>query len=127
MTKKYLCGHYANMGILSNRISLDQAVSDLILDQAVSGVLCYPCLKELYDKNNLHAEPGFRAWHKGSAISSRAYGHLLRHIAILSGIECNIDNIFLRYWIETIWGIKNEIQDPGTARNLYGDKYNGTI
>ena len=119
----YSCGHYARLDKLSGKISLNNDVQLLILEQAVSSVPCYMCLKVLYENDPIHDEPGFRQWHKGSAISSRAYAHLLRHIAIISGIECNKDSIYPRYWIEEIWGIKNEFK----GYSIYGDNFKGNV
>jgi hypothetical protein len=129
MTKIYMCGHYANMGNLSIMISSDTAVSELILDQALSTVMCYPCLKELYDADPAYIEPGYtKPWHKSVTTASRAYAHLLRHVAVISGLECKKDNIYPRYWIEDLWGIeskfkKDSIPGKGYSINIYGDEF----
>ena len=130
MTKIYKCGHYANMGNLSSLISSDTAVSELILDQALSSVLCYPCLKAIYEADTGYIEQGYtKPWHKSVTTASRAYAHLLRHIAVISGIECKKDCIYPRYWIEEIWEIeskfKEEIPGKGYSIDIFGDEFKG--
>jgi hypothetical protein len=112
MTKIYKCGHYANMSIIASKVDYDPAVSELILDQAVSSVLCYTCLKVLYEADPGYIETGYtKPWHKSVSIASRAYAHLLRHIAVISGLKCNKDCIYPRYWIEDIWGIESKFKE----------------
>lgn len=102
----YKCGCYASLSNrIIGRVHDDSAVENLLLESIYPHIICYGCLKKLYNENPDYVEPGFKPWVASSGLNKRAYGHFLRSIAILCNIPCKRESIYPGYFIDTVFDL----------------------
>lgn len=100
----YKCGHPASATFLCGKIHPDRAVELLLISQIFPTVDCYSCLKTVYSNPN-YVPIGFRSWGIYPNPTSKAYAHLLRHIALMADLKCDSDNSSTNYWIKTVFNL----------------------
>jgi hypothetical protein len=113
---EFLCGHHGSMFNIRGKIHPDPVMEDLILSDALQSVQCYGCLKDRYTKNINYTVFGFPDWNYGSA-STKAYASLLRHIAIMTGLPCDKNELSPNYWINNVFGIESKFKKENTQNS----------